>query len=259
MDALYFAALFLGFTWIMAGNPSPLIPPVRTVFRFIAASVIGALAFWGMLSSLGGDEGFSVYIRSQVEAISSSYIAASGGDAVQQAFLERLLTPDRIINTSLMIIFRGGAVFSACFLFFFSRQTAFILARLFFRRVRANLNRSAGTDLIGFYVPRRTIWVLSMCLPAILLCRIVSLERIETAVWNVLVICAIMFLAQGGGIVLFNLARRPMPALMRLLCAIAVVFVIFSPGVNVLAIGVLVLLGIAETWINLRKKLEVRS
>jgi hypothetical protein len=68
-----------------------------------------------------------------------------------------------------------------------------------------------------------------------------------------------MFLAQGGGIVLFNLARRPMPALIRLLCALAVVFVVFSPGLNVFAIGVLVLLGIAETWLNLRKKSEERE
>jgi hypothetical protein len=43
---------------------------------------------------------------------------------------------------------------------------------------------------------------------------------------------------------------------MRLLCVLAFVLLIFSPGVNVLALGVLVLLGIAETWINLRKRLE---
>jgi hypothetical protein len=256
MDTLYFSALSLGFTWIMAGSPSPLIPPVRTVFRFIAASLIGALAFWGMLFSLSGNEGFSALIRSQIEAISSSYIAASGGDAVQQAFLERLFTPDRIIKTFSMIVFRGGAVFSAFFLFFFSRQGAFILSRLFLRRTQTGLKRSAGVDLIGFYAPRKTIWVLSLCLPVILLCRISSLERIETAVWNILVICAIMFLAQGGGIVLFNIARRPMPAFMRLFCALAFVFVIFSPGINVMAMGFLVLLGIAETWLNLRKKVE---
>jgi hypothetical protein len=62
-----------------------------------------------------------------------------------------------------------------------------------------------------------------------------------------------MFLAQGAVIVLHNFARRAMPALMRLLCALVFVFIVFSPGINVIAMGFLVLLGIAETWIPLRK------
>ena len=66
--------------------------------------------------------------------------------------------------------------------------------------------------------------------------------------------CAIMFFAQGGGIVLFYLARRPMPTIMRLLCGVLFVCVIFSPGINVLAVGILFLLGIAENWLSLRVK-----
>jgi hypothetical protein len=259
IETLYFSALILSFTWIMAGSPSPSlfpgvlvvrIPPVRTAFRFIAASLIGAFAFLGMIFSLARDEGISAFIRSQIEVISSSYITASGGDAVNRASLERLLSPDRVIEAFSAIISRGGAVFSAFFLFFFSRQAAFILARLF---PRYRQGGSAHNDLTGFHVPRRAIWVLSLCLPVIILCRTSSLELIEIAVWNILVICAIMFLAQGAGIVLYNFARRSMPALMRLLCALAFVFIVFSPGINVMVMGFLVLLGIAETWIPLRK------
>jgi hypothetical protein len=176
----------------------------------------------------------------------------SGGDAVQQASLERLLTPDRIIEAFSAIITRGGALFSAFFLFFFSRQAAFILARLFPQR-RQGQGGSTHNDLTGFHVPRRVIWVLSLCLPVIIFCRISSLELIEIAVWNILVICAIMFLAQGVGIVLHNFARRSMPVLMRLLCALAFVFIVFSPGINVMVMGFLVILGIAETWIPLSK------
>jgi hypothetical protein len=61
-----------------------------------------------------------------------------------------------------------------------------------------------------------------------------------------------MFLAQGGGIILFNLARRPMPVIMRLLCGIVCVLLIFSPGLNVLALGIVVLVGIAENWLPMR-------
>jgi len=146
-----------------------------------------------------------------------------------------------------MIIMRGGAVVSAFFVFFYSRHLAFILARLF-RRKGGNVSG----DLIGFHAPRRAIWVLSLCLPVILLCRAVSLGAIEVAAWNLLVICVIMFFAQGGGIALFYLARRPMSVIMRLLCGALLVCVIFSPGINALAAAMLILLGIAENWLPLR-------
>jgi len=242
LNMLYFVVVSLGFTWIMAGNPPesrwiPAIPRIRTLFRFIAASIAGALAYMSLTFLRGGEFDF----RSQVEAVASLF----GTDAAQQAFQEQTLTADRIIDTFMMIILRGGAVFSAFFIFFYSRQLAFIFARLFRRQQRHG-------DLIGFHAPHRTILVFSLCLPVVLLCRIISLGIIEIAAWNVLVICVIMFLAQGGGIVLFNLARRPMPMIVRLLGMVAFVCVVFSPGINVLAVVLLILLGIAENWLPLR-------
>jgi len=258
MDMLYFIVLSAGFTWIMAGNPvsakPPAGPPLRILFRFIAASIAGSLIFPGMIFPLDIDEGFSALLRSQLEANSSAYIASSGADATQQAFLEHILTPDKIIETFGMIILRGGALASAFFLFFINRQAAFTFARLFHRQGK----NIGGNDLIGFYVPRKTIWVLSLSLAVILLCRTFALEAVEVVAWNLLVICVIMFLAQGGGIVLFRFAGKPRSMITRLLCGVLLVFIIFSPGVNALAAGGLVLLGIAECWLSLRvKKQEV--
>ena len=248
LSVLYFSVMTLGFVWIMAGSPPesrwmPAMPRVRTLFRFAAASVAGALAYASLAFLQGGGEGF----RSQIETIYSLYIASSGVDAAQQPLAEQALALDRVIEVFSMIIMRGGAVVSAFFVFFYSRHLAFILARLF-RRKGGNVSG----DLIGFHAPRRAIWVLSLCLPVILLCRAVSLGAIEVAAWNLLVICVIMFFAQGGGIALFYLARRPMSVIMRLLCGALLVCVIFSPGINALAAAMLILLGIAENWLPLR-------
>jgi hypothetical protein len=237
----------LGFAWVMAGSPpKPVLPPVRTLFRFIAASVVAALVL-AVIFSLGNDQGYSALFRSQLDTAVASYIAASGMDAAQQALIKQTFTADRIIDLFIMASLRGVALFTVFFLYFYSRQLAFTVARLFPRYKR----RPSG-DLIGFHVPRRTIWILSLCLPVILLCRIVPLGVIEIAAWNILVICAIMFLAQGGGIVLFYLARRPIPVIVRLFCAVLLACVIFIPGINVLVFTVLLLLGIAENWLPLR-------
>jgi uncharacterized membrane protein YedE/YeeE len=68
----------------------------------------------------------------------------------------------------------------------------------------------------------------------------------------VLVVCAILFLAQGAGIVLFTLARRTMPPALRLIFNILIIIVIFSPGINTIALVALMFLGIAENWLPLR-------
>ena len=259
IDVLYFTVLVLGFTRIMADNPLengwiPAFPKIRRVFRFIAASIAGALAFFFVVFVLSRDENFIALLRAHAEAISSAYITVSGADAAQMTVLERTLTSERIIESLMGVIIRGGALFSVFFLFFFSRQLALILGSYFRRQKRSGM--AMNGDLINFHVPRKTIWIFSFCLPAILLFRTVSAEIFEIAVWNLLVICIMMFLAQGGGIVLFSLARRSLPPVIRLFGSIIVIFLLFSPGINILVFIALILLGIAENWLPLRIKKE---
>jgi len=254
LEALFFAVLALGFTWIMAGNPPYVlnsIPRARTAFRFIAASVAGSVVLLGMIYSVGKNENFISLARSQIEAISSGIIASSTTDPLQQEAMERLFVPDKIIETMFSISFRGGVMASMFFLFFISRQAAFILARLIMKK-QAN----PGGDLILFHAPKKSIWVFSICLLVIVACSVFSLKHIEVAAWNILMICAIMFLAQGGGIVLHFLSRRPVSVPMRLFFALVFAFLVFSPGINLAAVAALVLLGIAENWLPLRVSKE---
>jgi hypothetical protein len=236
LNVLYFTVLSLGFTWMMAGNPAIVgIPAIRTVFRFIAAAVAGALVFLAVIFSRDGNEMLSAIIR----------------ETAQQAFMEHRFTEDQLVGMFTTLILRGGALLSAFFLFFFNRQTAVIIARLVGRHRRQQTGSAAG-DLMGFHVPRKTIGVFSVCLPVILLCRFISLETVEIAAWNVLVVCAILFFAQGSGIVLCYLARRPMSLIMRLFCIALFLGVVISPGLNLMAVVALLLLGIAENWLPLR-------
>jgi hypothetical protein len=255
LDILFFSLLVLGFTWIMAGNPpenswislARVLPRIRTLFRFTIASIVAASMLIGMILVLSGDGGLSGLTLSQIESFSFGLIASAGADAARQSLLENAFTADKIINLLTAFILRGGALISAFFLFFINRQVAFLLVRLFKRK------KTTG-DLAGFHVPRKVIWVFSLCLPVILAGRALSLSVIEIGAWNVLVICAIMYLAQGGGIVLYTLTYRPIPMLLRLAFLVLFVFLVFSPGLNVLALMVLVLLGIAENWLPMRIK-----
>jgi hypothetical protein len=142
---------------------------------------------------------------------------------------------------------RGGAVVSCLFLFFISRQIAAAVAFLFRReRVPGNLE--------NFHVPHTVIWIISLSLLGVLAGTVLRLVWLEIAAWNVLLVSAFFYLAQGAGILMFFLSRRAISAGMRFLINLFTVIVIFSPGINVVFLAVLILLGIAENWAPLRAR-----
>jgi hypothetical protein len=247
---LYFTLMALVFYWIMAPPEGGFsILRIRTAFRLIGASLAGGLMFLLTAFVFGGPE-FGSLFRAQAEMLSALFIASAGADAARYSFLTRYVTPERIMEIMKLVVFRGGAVFSCLFLFFISRQAALFLAWII-RRVRP-AGASSGS-LRGFHAPAPTIWVLSLALGLILVSRVLGTELLETIAWNVLTLCVTLFLAQGGGIVLFALSRRAMPPALRFLLNLLILLaLIFIPGINAFALGGLVLLGIAENWVPFR-------
>ncbi|MDR2259058.1 MAG: YybS family protein [Treponema sp.] len=245
---LYYTVMCGAFFWIMAPPVrGPAFLKVRTAYRLILGSLAGALTFMVVMYIPSKNADFSAFFRSQAEVLSSLYISSSGADAVRRSFLESVVTPEKILEILTLAVLRGGAVVSCLFHFFISRQIALSLAWII-RRVRV----PGQAGIRGFYAPAFSVWVLSFALLGILLFRFLRVPPLETAAWNVLVICVMLFLAQGGGIALFILTRRMMPPLLRFLLNILIIVLIFSPGINAVVLGGLVLLGIAENWVPFR-------
>ncbi|MDR1100434.1 MAG: YybS family protein [Treponema sp.] len=246
LDILYYTVMSLAFFWIMA-PPERGLPRlrIRTAYRLIGGALAGSLVFLFIMYTSLNNTGFSALARSQVEALLSFYIASSGADAVRRSFLEQQVNADRVLEFLKLGVLRGGAVASCLILFFFSRQAARFLARII-RHI------SPSDSLRGFHVPPFSIWILSFSLAAVLGSRIIGIPVLETVSWNVLIISVMLFLAQGGGIALYVLSHRAMPPMIRFFLNVLLIVLIFSPGINALALGVLVLLGIAENWLPFR-------
>ena len=79
-----------------------------------------------------------------------------------------------------------------------------------------------------------------------------KLEIPEIILWNILILCAILYLAQGLGILQFFLARPTVSPSFKLLLSVLFIFLFFSPVINVVLLGGVVLLGIAENWVPFR-------
>ncbi|MDR1617586.1 MAG: YybS family protein [Treponema sp.] len=273
----YFAVTIVSFLWIMAPPCSgPGIFRVRTAGRFAGASIIVSLALFLTVLAPANRGGFSAFLRSQAEAVSALFVSAAGADAARRALLEESASPGRIMEFIQSMSLRGGAVVSCMLLFFVNHQLARMGAGVLWRRRLAAAARGqegphskddpagvpagdprrrpdtfrGAAGLRNFHLSGSVIWILSFSILAVVLTEITGLSIPGIAAWNVLVICGLMYLAQGAGIVLYFLARRGPVA--RLAMNILIAVMIFSPGINAFALGLLVLLGIAENWLPLR-------
>jgi len=239
IEIFYFTAMFLCFVWIVGGSK---ISRIRTAYRFILASTAGALSFLFLVLGSSGNSVFNTMILDMAETF-SSMISSNEADAVRQSTLQMVFTPENILEMSKNILLRGGAVFSIFFMFFVNRHIAITAVRLIKKQ-------RVERGLVDFFAPSNNIWALSGSIALILLARLMKSNLLDIIAWNVLVVCAILFFAQGAGIFIYFLSRRT--GTFRLLINILIVLVIISPGLNTLAIAALLLLGIAENWVPFR-------
>ena len=245
LDIIYFTSMTFGFTWIMAGGKGPVQYHIRTLYRFIIAAALVSVIFFFIMFGGRGTSGIAAMLGLQAEAVSSMLIASAGADAARRSFLEQTLTAERILEIFGNITMRGGAMASMLFMFYINRRMAIAADRIA-RKRRTEL------DLLTFYVPVNTIWCLSFSIAGVLLTRIINFQLLEVLAWNVFVVCVILFLAQGAGIVMFTLAKQTFPPMLRLFVHILIFVIILSPGINTVALAALVLIGIAENWLPLR-------
>jgi hypothetical protein len=246
LDILYFGIMVSAFVWIIRPpERGPGVLRIRTAWRLTLGAAAGVFLFVGITASAGENSGFAAFVRAQSELLSSLSIASSDSDAARRSLLEQYLTPERIRALMTSLILRGGGLASCMLVFYVSRFLTLFLAGLV-RRGRT------WPGLREFHAPPWLIWALSLSLGAILLTRLLKWQVPEIVVWNVLVVCALTYFAQGAGIVRHFLTCRPVSPGLRLFINIAIVFVVLSPGINRVFFGGLILLGVAEHWAPLR-------
>ena len=251
-DFLNFLILSLLFLWITAPLDA-FSKKISGIARFISASIAGAFIFTILLFMAMAGESFRQYMEAWVNLLASG----SNSSAVHSALLEGL-TVETMIEGVKAILLRGGSLVICFFIFFINRQISAAFARMFSARVsgdkaKISISQSRLNTLSVFKVNPRIIWVLSFSLLLVVVTRNFALEIPEIVLWNILVFCAILYFAQGLGILQFFLTKPSTSNLVKLIAGILIIVIFFSPVVNAVLFGVLTLLGIAENWIPLRK------
>ena len=241
---LYFAAMVFIFAWITVPPPA-VAEKVSLSVRIVTGCCLGALAFIGLFLRIMATPGFSDYVSNLMNALT-----------LQNARFDTM-PADIILQGITNVILRGGSLVACVLLFTFCRQMGLVLARVIPGK-SINSTETPGmyfqrvNSLIAFRVEPLMIWVFSASLLLVVFTRIAAFEIPEIILWNILTLCAILYLAQGLGILQFFLAKSSISPFLKLLILVLFFVLLFSPFLNgVLLVG-LVLLGIAENWAPLR-------
>lgn len=246
-DILYFTVMLAVFAWI--NSPPPGLPlKLSGAGRMVAGSCLGAVLFAGVFFRSLSSPLFAGYLDSVINSLVSLY-RSSGTDVVQNAMLESL-TPELVLDVIKSILLRGGSLVSCVALFYICRQVSLALARIA-ARFRGK-TAPAGTPLSAFRVSPNLVWALSGCLLLLVGARAMKLRVPEIALWNILALCVILYFAQGLGILQYFLSRPSVSPFLRLMLSVLLVMLFFSPVLNMVVIGGIVLLGIAENWAPFR-------
>jgi hypothetical protein len=227
MESLYLISVLFGFSWIMGGRS------LRTAYRFVISSAVCAIVFIIFINS--PSSGFFKLFYDTAQELFGNIDYNSNTNA---RILLRTIAPDDFVEIIKMFLLRGGALITMFFLFFINRQITITV-------VSMKKKQKIETGLTAFYAPFNTIWVLSGSLASIVLAGIFKIEFLEIVSWNVFVICAIIFMAQGIGILMYWMSLRS--NVFRLLINVLIVVVLFSP-LSIFAFAAFILLGIIDNW-----------
>jgi len=245
---LYFSMITSIFVLIYA--PPPFLKArVTGLVRFIAGCCLGSALFVGVFYRIMISPGFSAYVSSVLDNLVSKYFF-SPSDVVQNALMASI-TGDSIVELMKSLVLRGGGLASITLMFFISRQISLFFYRVSSARMRGTRIPNVSS-LAAFHVSPRLIWVLSFSLLFLVLTRIIKLEVPEIILWNVLVLCIILYFAQGSGILQFFLTKPSIPFFHRFLLTVLLFILVFSPVVNAVLLAGVILLGIAENWAPFR-------
>ena len=217
IEIIYLSVLIFLFTWVVGGKK------VRTAYRIILAASLCALIFIFVLSRIG-TQLYAVFMETAEEIMP--------GLVTREMF-------DIIKN----ILLRGGALASIVIMLYASRQIAVGLLWLIKKQRK-------GKGLAAFYAPLNTIWVFSGSLATVITASVFGIEILSIIAWNVFIICVIIFLAQGAGVLTHFLAGKSL--VFRLCSAVFFIFMLFSPLTVIIMAAVLVL-GIVEIWRPFRR------
>lgn len=218
---------------------------MRTLHLLIAATAGFAILSIPMILYYSGNEEIVTLLKDQIIYVSDIFSkGAASSDSFESAVLIKELQPDRIIEATSKLVLRNYLL-----AYFIMLTGSWYFADAVSRR----WHKKPKFKLVDFIVPETLIWPLIVSLIGVLADVFMGIGWIGHLMWNSTFIMALIYGLHGIGLLGYLLNRYKVSRSSRRFIAIISIAVLLLPGINlVILIGVPVL-GVSELWIRYRK------
>lgn len=242
---LFLSALLLGGLWLVN---QPRVLPYRSLLRILIATGAAGLIAVPFVGGLVSDPEFIPTMREYIarQPILRLGIApteASGVTGVPAITSEQI---DLFIDTIGTVLLRG-----VLFLYLVYLMAAWWLGSLWGARtigIRSPIGR-----LLTFRLEPWCIWALLLSGAAVLGDALGDLGVLGYVGWNLFSVFLLLFALQGIGVLQWLFRRYNVPGPMRIMIAVAMVFMLFRSVLTFIPVFGLPLLGLSETWVDFKR------
>ena len=238
--------LMLGLFFVI--DVIPVLSGYRRLYRLLAATAAGVIVFIPVYLILRRNEVFTNAVSYQINAIAGA-LTGSGGGTYESEVMKSYLGEDGLVGYMRTFYKRSAGAFYFLILLTTSRFAEVIM----FRFGKKNVMR-----LTEFTVPTVLLWPTLLTAVSIIveMFNLLQLGIVSPFLWNAGLILVFLYGLQGFAIMRSLFIKFRLPNGLRLMVEFLLVLILAMPGINYFVIIGLPVLGISETWINLRKSIR---
>jgi hypothetical protein len=262
--------------------PQTRLPAMRRVTRLVAVTAAVGVVSLPLVLYLRGSETFNAGLREVFDALAAALQRTLGGGAGLEAppatgvpeavpapggmdagLLQAAFSGEALMSFVGQIFWRGY-LFSYLLMLGLSWWLGTRLGTRFPSRPSWRGGRSpeggeapatrAWPRIVEFRLPDAYVWPLIASLAVILLGLVVDLGPLGLAAWNAGVILLFLYGVSGIGVLQYFLRRFRVPRGMRVLLAILLCILVFSPRANLAVFILIPGLGVSEIWLKYRTR-----
>ncbi|MDC7225641.1 MAG: hypothetical protein PQJ61_02625 [Spirochaetales bacterium] len=238
--------LMLGMFFVIDIIPG--ISGFRRLYRLFIATGAAVLVFVPVFMLLMRNEVFIEAVGSQITAIAGVFLG-EGSETFESEVMKTYLGEEGILGYMRSFYMRSAAAMLFLILLIGARASEMIMFRL---------QKTKVLPLTEFRVPLSALWPMLLAAGGMLveIFELVDLSYASPFIWNAGLILMFIYGLQGLGIIRSLFGKFNTPHGLRVLVEMILVIILMMPGVNYIVIIGLPVLGISETWINLRKPIR---
>ena len=226
----------------------PVLSGLRRLYRLLIATAAAVLVFIPVFRLLQQNEVFIEAVSSQINAI-AGMLFGEGSATFEGEVVKSYLGEEGILGYMKSFYTKSAAGIFFLVMLINARVAELILSRM---------QRKSPMQLTDFSLPETLLWPILLTAVGMLveIFELVSLGPVSPVFWNVGLILLFVYGLQGLGIIRSLLSRFRLPNSFRLMIEMMLILMLAIPGINYIVIIGLPVLGISETWINLRKPIR---